>query len=458
MDLTGLKYIHFIGIGGIGMSALARYFNHMGLQISGYDKTRTPLTDQLQKEGISIYYQEDEDLIPEYIRSNPASKDVLIVYTPAIPNDFAEIRFFRNRNVPLYKRAEILGIISTSLKTIAVAGTHGKTTTTSLLAVIMLEAKLDFVAFVGGINGNFDSNLLINGNPEFMLTEADEYDRSFLHLSPSKAILTSIDADHLDIYGNQDAMIESFTAFSKSVRDDLWISEKIGSKLKNVSYKRYGLTAKADAYPENIRTNDSTFTFDYRDNHHRIENIPLTIPGYHNLENCTAAIAMALSLGIGSNCIKDALKNYRGVKRRFEYHINSPDLIYIDDYAHHPSEIDAVVSSIRKMYPGKRITGVFQPHLFSRTRDFGLEFAQSLEKLDELLLLEIYPAREKPLPGIDSQWLLDKVHLTEKERCSKENLIQKLAEKKPEIILTIGAGDIDQLVIPIKNHFQLTKP
>ena len=449
--------MHFIGIGGIGMSALARYFNQKGVQISGYDRTETELTRTLESEGMDIHYQDAVELIPSEIRKDPDSKGVMVVYTPAVPADTAQRRYFEEKGISTYKRAEVLGMVASSLETLAVAGTHGKTTTTSILSMIMKEGGLDFVSFVGGINENMASNLISQGKARYFLAEADEYDRSFLHLHPSRAILTSLDPDHLDIYGDRESMIETYRTFCAGVKEELWIHEGLSGTMKTVRHRTYGTSENCEARAANIRTSGRDFTFDFSLGDVEIRDLHLGMPGYHNVENCTAAIALSLGIGVQADDIRKALSQYSGVKRRFEYHINRPDLIYIDDYAHHPTEIDAVVSSIRKMYPGKRITGMFQPHLYSRTRDFGDEFARSLEKLDEVILLDIYPAREKPIPGIDSNWLLKKIGLPQKEVCTKAELIKRIEARKPEIILTIGAGDIDQMVVPIAEHFKSVK-
>ena len=450
-----VKYVHFIGIGGIGMSALARYFKYLGKDISGYDRTRTDLTAELEREGMKIYYEENANLIPDSIRRNLGSEENLFIFTPAIPKEHEELSLLRINNIRLYKRAEILGLISESLPTVAIGGTHGKTTTTSLLTYICKTAGMSFISFVGGINENFKSNLVIQGEAKFMITEADEYDRSFLKLQPQHAILTSMDPDHLDIYQSADSMKESFRQFAGLVKEKgmLLVQKKLEKEVSGSDTRTYSVNQDADYKAENINYNDGKFTFDFVGPQTRISAVKLSLPGYHNLENALAASAMAITLGASEDSIREALSTYKGVKRRFEYQISTENLKYIDDYAHHPEEINAVVTSLRKMYPGKKITGVFQPHLFSRTRDLAEGFADSLSKLDELILLEIYPAREKPIPGINSSWLLDQVNLEKKSLCSKEDLIEMLGRKNPEILITIGAGDIDQMVKPIKELF-----
>ena len=348
-------------------------------------------------------------------------------------------------------------MMSAQLPTIAIAGTHGKTSTTSLLAYILLKSKIDFVGFIGGINENFHSNMIVKGNPEVMLTEADEYDRSFLKLSPKYALITSMDADHLDIYKDKLSIENEYISFAQLVEDPngLVVEEKIFHKVPSDKKISYGLSHNATAHPDNLRFENGTYSFDFTDDKGSIENIQLNLPGDHNLENCIGAITLARKIGVSSAEIKLALESYKGVKRRFEYHIQREDFIYIDDYAHHPIEINAVVNSLRNMYPSKKITGVFQPHLYSRTRDFADTFARSLEKMDQVILLEIYPAREQPIEGITSKWLLQKINNTKKQLCRKEDLIDVLHELRPEILLTIGAGDIDQLVKPITENFNL---
>jgi len=454
MNFKDIKNVHFIGIGGIGMSALARYFNHLDKMVSGYDRASTDLTKKLEEEGITVYHEENIDLIPEEVFENPSSSKNLIVYTPAIPSNHAELEFFRKNNVDLIKRSEILGAISRNYSTVGIAGTHGKTTTTSILTFICMTANMEFASFVGGINENFKSNLVIKGSPEFVIIEADEYDRSFLKLKPRYGIITSMDADHLDIYESADNMTEAFNEFANLIdKDGLLLVCKNVEKELTGKFKTYGLVSTADYYPENTKYENGYFHFNFIGPGIEFKDMKFALPGYHNLENAIAAIALSIELGANENAISKALLDYKGVKRRFEFLIDTPELIYIDDYAHHPEEINAVLSSLRKMYPGKKITGIFQPHLFSRTKDFADEFARSLEKLDELILLEIYPAREEPIPGITSEWLLEKVNLQNKSSCHKNELIKKLENITPEILITLGAGDIDQIVIPVKNHY-----
>lgn len=455
MNFNIIEHVHFIGIGGIGMSALARYFNLQGKAVSGYDRSKSELTSELQNEGIHVYFEEDDKLIPKKIRENPSSETNLIIYTPAIPADHAELIFFKNHNTQLQKRASVLGELSKSLSTIAIAGTHGKTTTTSILTFLCLNSEKSFVSFVGGINENFNSNLIYKENPEFMICEADEYDRSFLKLRPFLSVITSMDADHLDIYNTKEEMQKSFEEFANITAKNglVIINYKLWNNYKNSTYKTYGLEESADYFASNVRFTGTGFQFDFCSNEIEIKGLELNVPGYHNLENSVAAIALALKLDVTADEIMNSLNKYKGVKRRFEYHKVRNGLIYIDDYAHHPEEINAVISSLRKMYPGKTITGIFQPHLFSRTRDLAEEFAQSLSKVDNLILMDIYPAREKPIEGITSSWLLEKVRNENKKLSLASDLIQNIEKYKSDIIVTMGAGDIDQMVNKIKAHF-----
>lgn len=455
MNFQLIKNVHFIGIGGIGMSALARYFNLQGKKVSGYDRSKSELTNQLQNEGIHVYFEENNKLIPEIIRENPSSESNLIIYTPAIPADHAELVFFENQSIQLHKRASVLGELSKSLPTIAIAGTHGKTTTTSILTFLCLNSEKSFVSFVGGINENFNSNLVFRENPGFMICEADEYDRSFLKLRPFLSVITSMDADHLDIYSTKEEMQKSFEEFANITAKNglVLINYKLQSVLKKSEYKTYGLDKSADYFASNISFTGQGFEFDFYGIDIEIKGLELNVPGYHNLENSVAAIALALKLDVTSGEIINSLNKYKGVKRRFEYHKVKKGLIYIDDYAHHPEEINAVISSLRKMYPGKTITGIFQPHLFSRTRDLADEFAKSLSKVDNLILMDIYPAREKPIEGITSSWLLQKVKIENKKLSQASDLIQKIEKYNADIIVSMGAGDIDQMANKIKAHF-----
>jgi len=444
MELKNIQSVYFIGIGGIGMSAIARYFLSRNCTVFGYDKTRTHLTIALEEEGVSVVYDDDPATIPAdfLIESNRN----LIVYTPAIPKNSEIIGHFRENCLKMWKRSEVLGIISKGQFCIAVAGTHGKTTTSSIVAHILTDTGYECTAFLGGIATNYNSNFLI-GNNDVVVVEADEYDRSFLTLHPDIAVITSMDADHLDIYGDAAQLNESFRLFASQLKPDGTLFVKEGLPIEGITYSASGNSlVRAD----NIRIEGSNFTFDYADGKTNIEGVQLMLPGRHNVENTVAAIAVAVRLGIDSNKIKQAVSNFKGVKRRFEYIVKTDQHIYIDDYAHHPKELEACFHAVRQLYPNRKLTVIFQPHLFSRTKDFADEFAAVLGTVDELMLLEIYPARELPVPGIDAQFLLDKIKLEEKQIFEKEAALKKIQKNKPILLLTVGAGDIDTLIQPLK--------
>jgi UDP-N-acetylmuramate--alanine ligase len=446
--------VYFLGIGGIGMSALARYFNGLGVQVSGYDKTKTLLTDQLQQEGIRIHYQDDVKQIPENID--------LTIYTPAIPNNLNEFTHLKNSGIPVKKRSEVLGLITNERKTIAVAGTHGKTTVSTLIAHILKNSSIDCSAFLGGISKNYKTNLLISDQSDWMVVEADEFDRSFLQLKPEIGIITSMDADHLDIYGNLESLTSNFTQFAEQIKNNGILLIKDGlqsnfSHLSEIQIFTYSITEGSDFYASNIRLVNDKYCFDFIYRDKIIRDITLGIPGLINVENSVAAMAAAILAGVTEKEIKAGLPAFSGIQRRFDYQIKTEDLIYIDDYAHHPEEIKGFVNSVKKIYPDKKILGIFQPHLFSRTRDFANEFASSLEILDKIILLPIYPAREKPIEGISSELIFDKINSDNKSLCAKTELIDTINRSTFDIILTMGAGDIDQLVLPIKKHLTETK-
>ncbi len=446
--MKSYKNAYFIGIGGIGMSALARYFNQTGKRVLGYDKTATPLTETLVSEGISIHYQENTATIKQL-----SIEDTLFVYTPAIQPTNKELHYLRENNIPIYKRSQVLGMISSTGQCIAVAGTHGKTTTSSIIAHILNDTGYGCNAFIGGIMTNYNSNIIINPNANTFVVEADEYDRSFLHLSPDTAIITSMDADHLDIYGEAKELEKSFHLFTKKIRPKgrLIAQEKIVNRLPDTSKKKsYGLVKNADYSAQNIRIVEGKYCFDFVSKNHHIDNISFGLPGRHNVENATAAIATSINIGIEPQAIKKALASYQGVKRRFERIYSSDNVVFIDDYAHHPTELTACITSAKEIFPEKKITGIFQPHLYSRTRDFANQFAQSLDLLDDIILLPIYPAREKPIPGIDSQLILNKITKTTKIIVEKSELLYELKKHDFDILLTLGAGDIDSLIKPIK--------
>jgi UDP-N-acetylmuramate--alanine ligase len=469
MDLSKIHSVYFLGIGGIGMSALARYFNAMGKKVAGYDKTPTRLTDELIAEGIEIHFEDHIRNIPAYIKELPYDVDnILIVFTPAVPKDHSEYVFFNLNGFNIKKRAEVLGMITQTGHTIAVAGTHGKTTTSSLVAHILKSAGLDPSAFLGGITQNYNTNLLLSerlkvqndsSDKEHMIVvEADEYDRSFLTLHPEIAVITSVDADHLDIYGDALQVEESFSLFAKQVKSKLILKKNIVSKINTDGRTPITYAVNddsADYFAQNIRIENGFYIYEIITPFNIFEDITLGLPGLHNVENSVAAVAIACQLNISERVIRESLASFKGVRRRFDYHIKTETLIYIDDYAHHPEELKASISSAKEMYPGKKITGIFQPHLFSRTRDFADDFARSLDLLDECILMEIYPARELPIAGITSQMLLDKMKLSNKCICQKDTLLAELANRNLEVLMTMGAGDIDTFIEPIKK--QLTK-
>ena len=427
------------------MSGLARYFQHLGCEVKGYDKTESELTKTLVSEGVEIIYQDDISLLPS-VFSKPSTEN-LVIFTPAVPKDLTIKNFLLDQGNRLFKRSEVLGIISASRFTIAVAGTHGKTTTSTMIAHVLKDSGYDCSAFLGGISSNYNSNVLY-GNNNVVVVEADEYDRSFLTLHPNIAIVTSADADHLDIYGDEQHLLESFDLFLTRVVENGLSIVKSGLPLEGTV--RYALNEKADAYAENIRIENDAFHFDFRSAKNDILDINLGIAGIHNVENAVAAIVVALELEISVEKIKRALSSFRGVKRRFEYVARNERTIYIDDYAHHPEELRAFLASLRKLYPNKWLTVVFQPHLFSRTRDFVAGFAEVLSHADELLLMDIYPARETPIEGVSSEWLLDKIRLANKRLVTPQEVLEHTREFTPELIVTVGAGDIDRLVKPLK--------
>lgn len=427
------------------MSGLARYFQHLGCEVKGYDKTESELTKTLVSEGVEIIYQDDISLLPS-VFSKPSTEN-LVIFTPAVPKDLTIKNFLLDQGNRLFKRSEVLGIISASRFTIAVAGTHGKTTTSTMIAHVLKDSGYDCSAFLGGISSNYNSNVLY-GNNNVVVVEADEYDRSFLTLHPNIAIVTSVDADHLDIYGDEQHLLESFDLFLTRVVENGLSIVKSGLPLEGTV--RYALNEKADAYAENIRIENDAFHFDFRSAKSDILDINLGIAGIHNVENAVAAIVVALELEISVEKIKRALSSFRGVKRRFEYVARNERTIYIDDYAHHPEELRAFLASLRKLYPNKWLTVVFQPHLFSRTRDFVTGFAEVLSHADELLLMDIYPARETPIEGVSSEWLLDKIILANKRLVTPQEVLEHTREFTPELIVTVGAGDIDRLVKPLK--------
>ena len=444
MDFNAIQNVYFVGIGGIGMSAIARYFANRGCLVCGYDKTRTVLTAALEEEGMSISYLNEITSLPEaFLNYDPSN---LIVYTPAIPKDSVLLAYLRDTGYALKKRSEVLGIISQGQFCIAVAGTHGKTTTSSIIAHILTDSGFGCTAFLGGIASNYQSNFLFSEN-NVVVVEADEYDRSFLTLHPDVAVVTSMDADHLDIYGDANQLEASFKLFAGQLKAGGTLFSKEGLPLEGLTY---GSGNKASIRAEYIHVRDGHFYFDYVSEAHSMEGIQLMLPGKHNVENTVAAIAVALQLGIAEDKIRTAVGNFKGVKRRFEYIVQHGANIYVDDYAHHPEELKACFDALRQLYPDRKLTAIFQPHLFTRTRDFADEFANVLSTVDELLLLEIYPARELPIAGVDSSFLLDKVRLEHKQLLDKSKVLEVVGKLQPELLVTVGAGDIDTLIQPLK--------
>jgi UDP-N-acetylmuramate--alanine ligase len=446
MDLKNIHSIYFLGIGGIGMSALACYFHALGKAVTGYDKTPTRLTYNLQQEGIAIHYDENISKIPHVID--------LVIYTPAIPQDNKEYQYFIKKNTQVRKRAEVLGKITEGIFTIAVAGTHGKTTITALITHLLKTAGKPVTAFIGGISKNYHSNLVMTENSQFMVVEADEYDRSFLNLYPDMAVITAIDADHLDIYFNQNNLLESFSIFTSQVRPHGKIVAKKGLDIRmnpDVDIKRYSVTEDADISILSHSIGNGYQTFDMKVDTRLIKDLSIGLPGLHNVENAIAAADIALELGIDEDRLKTGLASFQGVERRFDIRLHTPEIIFIDDYAHHPEEINACLSGVRDFFPGKKITGIFQPHLYSRTRDMADDFARILGKMDGIILLDVYPARELPIEGIDSQMILDKIRNKNKILTTRHELFDILKKQEIEVLLTLGAGDIDQLVQPIED-------
>lgn len=451
MNLNQLHSIYFVGIGGIGMSALARYFHAMGVRVAGYDRVRSPLCQQLEQEGMEIAYTDDPAALPAWFLEAPLVQ-AAVVYTPAVPASHAGLAYLRSKGYGVMKRSEMLGNLTEGKRTVAVAGTHGKTSTSALVTHLLRAGGIPCTAFLGGIATNLASNVWIEPEADIVVVEADEYDRSFLRLNPEVAVITSVEADHLDIYETGDALLEAFQAFAKKVSHaGLLLCRKGIDMESSARLAHYGIDAVAEVSATNIEVREGKFTFEVTAFGHPLGRMAWNFAGRHNVENALAAIGVALEMGVKPEDIAAGMASFTGVKRRFEVHVQRDDCVYIDDYAHHPSEIDACIGSARELYPDRRITGVFQPHLYSRTRDFGDAFARSLEALNELLLLDIYPARELPIPDIDSDWLLRKIELVNKKLCAREEVVDEVLSLAPEVLLTMGAGDIDALVQPLKD-------
>lgn len=446
--MNSYKNIYFIGIGGIGMSAIARYYKFKGCNVSGYDKTPSELTGELIAEGIGVHYEDNTDFIPKDV------ENTLVVYTPAIPHDLKELLYVQEHGYTLLKRSKTLGEIAKGQRCLAVAGTHGKTTTSTLLAHIFTDSKVGCSAFLGGISKNYDTNLLVSHNPT-IVAEADEFDRSFLQLFPEIAVITAMDADHLDIYGDLKHVHEAFQAFAGQVSGT--VITKLGLDITPNHTKarimRYSYNdPRADFYADNLRKDEcGYFTFNLKYPDGVIKDCRVGVPGWVNVENAVAAAAIALVYGIDPEAIRHALGTFLGVKRRFDIHVNRPGCAYIDDYAHHPNEISTAISSMRDIFPGRRLTAIFQPHLYTRTRDFADEFAKALSAVDKLILLDIYPAREEPIPGVSSRLIFDKVTAPEKVLLKKEMLMKYLEDEKIDTLITFGAGNIDRFIPQITN-------
>ena len=443
MNLNQINNVYFIGIGGIGMSNLARYFKNLGKQVCGYDKTPSVLTNELIESGISIHFEDAINLIPKdfYI------ENTLVIVTPAVPISHSEWNYFTERNFEIKKRAEVLGIITKDTFCFAVAGTHGKTTTSGILGHILHESGADVTAFIGGIVENYNSNLIGSGKT-ITVVEADEFDRSFLHLHPNIACITSMDADHLDIYGTSEAIEESFLEFAAKIEDkkNLFITKELA-----IEGVVCAVNEEAIYIAFNVRIGNGSYVFDVQTPTEIIKDLHFGLPGRHNLMNVLMAIAMANFFGTPAEVIVKAVASFKGIKRRFSYQIKTESKVFIDDYAHHPTEINAVHQAVRELYPGQKVLAIFQPHLFSRTRDFANDFAKSLSAFDQVILLDIYPARELPIEGINSQWIMDKMTNSNKKLVNKNDLIATILTSDARIIVTIGAGDIGELVPTIKN-------
>lgn len=449
--MNNIKAVYFIGIGGIGMSNLARYFMSKGKKVAGYDRTETPLTKELVKEGAEIHYSDSVSLIPEYCKEKDTT---LVVHTPAVPSENEEVIYFHQQDFTIQKRAQVLGTITKSSKALCCAGTHGKTTTSSMLAHILKQSHLDCNAFLGGILKNYSSNLMLSDKSEFTVIEADEYDRSFHWLHPYMALITSVDPDHLDIYGTEEEYLKSFEKFTTLIQQggalvmkhNIKLSPKVGEEVKVYTYSE----DKGDFHAKNIKIGNGEIRFDFVTPKEVIDNIKLGVPVRINIENSIGAMALAWLNGATPDELRHAMLTFQGAKRRFDFILKTDKIVMIDDYAHHPQELAASITSVKELYHDRKVTGVFQPHLYSRTKDFADEFAKSLSLLDELILLDIYPAREKPIEGVTSKIIFDKVTCP-KTLCNKQELLPLLENKNDiEVLLTVGAGDIDQLLEAIK--------
>lgn len=445
MDINKVHTIYFLGIGGIGMSALARYFLLSGKEIYGYDLTSSALTKQLEAEGMKIHFDENLEFIPEKVD--------LVIHTPAVPKNHPTYQFFLQNRTPILKRAEVIGWLSEKYFTVAVAGTHGKTSISAITSHLLKSSGVSVTAFVGGIMKNYNSNLILSDPTKILLVEADEFDRSFLQIKANIAVLSSMDADHLDIYGHKGELHINFRKFTENLSEDgtLILNDKL-AYFENLNRKilSYGTNSSSDFKADNIRIIDGQFTFDLVTPSYSINNIKMTVPGLHYIENAIAASAVSVLLGLTGKEIKHGLESFEGVERRFEFRIKNTDCVFIDDYAHHPEEINATVKAVKSLFPDKKVTGIFQPHLFSRTRDFAGEFATALDKLDEIILLDIYPAREEPIAGVSSEIILEQMKNKSKTILSKKEVFELLKKTKPEVLITMGAGNIGLMVDEIE--------
>ena len=454
MEMQKITSVYFVGAGGIGMSALARYFRAKGKQVAGYDKTPSDLTAALIEEGIRIHYTDDITLIPADCKQIDST---LVIYTPAIPETHTELNYFKTNGFTLMKRARVLGEITRTERGLCVAGTHGKTTTSSMLAHLLKQSHVDCNAFLGGILKNYNSNLMLSDKSDLAVIEADEFDRSFHWLNPYMAVITAVDPDHLDIYGTPAAYRESFEHFTSLIRPDGCLVMKKGLQLQprlqeGTKLYTYSATEEADFFARNIRIGNGDILFDFVTPDGCIPDVKLGVPVKVNIENGVAAMALAWLNGVTPEEIRGGMESFAGPVRRFDFHLKKDDIVLLDDYAHHPAELKASIQSVKELYPDKKVTGIFQPHLYTRTRDFAADFAASLSLLDELILLDIYPAREEPIPGVTSQIIFDRVTIPNKRMIRKEELLDLVQKEAAsfEVVLMVGAGNIDRLVEPVK--------
>jgi len=453
VKLNEVHRVYFVGIGGIGMSAIARWFHAKGTLVAGYDRTSSELTNTLSDEGMDIHFEDNLELIPEPFMD---SEGTLVVFTPAVPPDHIELTHYQNANYTVKKRSEVLGMITENHYTIAVAGTHGKTTTSSMIAHLLSDTRKGCSAFVGGIMSNTNSNLIIGSEDAPIVVEADEYDRSFMRLNPNYVVITSLDPDHLDIYGDETGMLDTYEDFARKTPADgkLLMQSDAGYKINpGIRYTSYAIR-EGDAVADALRIVNGAFVFTYRCGMEKIADIRLEFPGYHNVLNALAAITVALEMGMEGKHIRKRLKNYSGVKRRFEYVYRSARVTLIDDYAHHPEEIEQFLRSVRSLAKDRKITAIFQPHLYSRTNDFKKGFAEALDKADNVILLDIYPAREKPIKGVSSKSIYNLMENENKVMVNKAHLMEELENQQLDVVVTIGAGDIDREVPKVAEYLK----